>query len=74
MSLDQQDREQNAGENGRQPQPQPPVQPKVRLLSLKSHALASVVLAGFLILTGCSTGNPALALRPAWEGTFGPGC
>jgi hypothetical protein len=59
MSLDQQDRKQNAGENCWQPQPQPLIQPKVKLLRLKSHALASVVLAGFLILTGCSTGNPA---------------
>jgi hypothetical protein len=59
MSLDQQDRERNAGESGWQPQPQPPIQPKVRFLRLKSHALTSVVLAGFLILTGCSTGNPA---------------
>jgi resuscitation-promoting factor RpfB len=72
MSVGQQDRDQNAGESGQHPQPQPPAQPKKRhrartILGVTLAVFAVLMIIGAIAGTGDETG-PA-ASSPTAEGT-----
>jgi hypothetical protein len=66
MSVDQQDRDQNAGENGWQPQPQPPVQPKKhRRWPWAVVGVLAVIVAGSVIGGLSGTDEPTRPISSA---------
>src|SRR5262245_18562817 len=72
MSVGQQDRDQNAGESGQHPQPQPPAQPKKRH---RARTILGVTLAVFAVLmiigaiAGNTEGTEPAASSPTAAGT-----